>query len=147
MSQPPAAARAEGYAGDVTPEATFAGLAADEEAVLVDCRTRAEWNYVGVPDLTSLGKPVIYLEWLNYPEGAVDPEFVDKLTEHGVPRHAPVYFLCRSGVRSISAARAATDSAYEAAYNVLEGFEGPIGSGGIRDVSGWKLAGLPWKQS
>jgi len=37
------------YAGDVSPQDTYAALAADEDAVLVDVRTAAEWTYVGLP--------------------------------------------------------------------------------------------------
>jgi rhodanese-related sulfurtransferase len=135
------------YAGDVAPAGAFATLADDEEAVLVDCRTRAEWEYVGTPDLAGLGKEALLLEWLDYPDGKVDAEFADKLVGYGVQRHAPVFFLCRSGVRSIAAAKAATEAAYESAYNILEGFEGPTGPAGIRNISGWKVSGLPWKQT
>ena len=137
---------AEGYAGDVTPTDAWAVLRDDPEAVLVDCRTRPEWIYVGHPDLSELGKEPLLIEWETYPEGHADPEFVDHLAGRGVPRHVPVFFLCRSGVRSIAAARAATEAAYEAAYNVTDGFEGPVGPGRIRDVAGWKQEGLPWLQ-
>lgn len=148
MSQHPSSKdKPQAYAGDISPTETFDALSADPEAVLVDCRTRAEWNYVGLPDLTPIGKQPLLIEWQDYPEGRVDPEFVDHLAEAGVPRHAPVYFLCRSGIRSKSAAIAATAAAYEAAYNIAEGFEGPVGATGVRDVSGWKIAGLPWRQT
>ena len=40
------------YAGDVPPREAYAALAADDDAVLVDVRTSAEWNYVGLPDLS-----------------------------------------------------------------------------------------------
>ena len=131
----------------MTPVDAFATLAANEQAVLVDCRTEAEWNYVGTPDLSTLGKSLIAIEWLNYPDGRINAEFVAHFVEHGVPRDEPVFFLCRSGVRSIAAAEAATEAAYVAAYNILEGFEGPLGSDGARNQSGWKVSGLPWAQS
>jgi rhodanese-related sulfurtransferase len=57
-----------------------------------------------------------------------------------------IYFVCRSGVRSIAAAEAATAAGLGPAYNVLEGFEGPHDAAGHRTVAGWKVAGLPWKQ-
>jgi rhodanese-related sulfurtransferase len=59
----------------------------------------------------------------------------------------PVLFLCRSGVRSAAAAEAAARAGYAHAYNVTEGFEGPLDADGHRGVSGWKAAGLPWRQS
>ena len=147
MTDSPAAPPPSRYAGDVTPDAAYAALADDDEAVLVDCRTTAEWHYVGTPDLSGLGHRPILLEWQRYPDGEVDPDFVDRLIAEGVPRHAPVYFLCRSGVRSKAAAIAATDAAFDAAYNILEGFEGDMGPDGKRTVAGWKVAGLPWSQS
>ena len=134
------------YEGDVTPEEAYAALAADDDAVLVDVRTTAEWSYVGVPDLGPLGKQVICLEWQRYPDGAVNGDFVEQLQDVGLADGAPIYFLCRSGVRSAAAARAASAAGLGPAYNVLDGFEGPHDEHGHRTVSGWKVAGLPWRQ-
>ena len=64
-----------------------------------------------------------------------------------VPDDAPVVFLCRSGHRSVGAADAAAAAGWGRTYNVLEGFEGPVGSEGHRDVAGWKVEGLPWRQT
>ena len=61
-------------------------------------------------------------------------------------RQAPVYFICRSGVRSVAAAEAATAAGWPQSHNVLEGFEGPHDAQHHRAVSGWKVAGLPWVQ-
>ena len=134
------------YAGDVQPEEAYAALAADEDAVLVDVRTAAEWNYVGVPDLSVLGKRVVRLEWQTYPDGAVNGDFVEQLQDAGLPDGAALYFLCRSGVRSVAAAQAATAAGLGPAYNVVDGFEGPHDEFGHRTVAGWKVAGLPWTQ-
>lgn len=134
------------YAGNVDPSEAYAALRADADAVLVDVRTSAEWSYVGVPDLSQLGKRVIPLEWQQFPDGALNPRFVEKLRETGVEEGAPIYFLCRSGVRSAAAAAAATDAGLGPAYNVSDGFEGPLDREGHRAVAGWKVAGLPWRQ-
>ncbi|HEV7195751.1 MAG TPA: rhodanese-like domain-containing protein [Pedococcus sp.] len=134
------------YAGDVQPEEAYAALAAGEDAVLVDVRTAAEWNYVGVPDLSVLGKRVVCLEWQTYPDGAVNGDFVEQLRDVGLPDGAALYFLCRSGVRSVAAAQAATAAGLGPAYNVVDGFEGPHDQFGHRTVAGWKVAGLPWTQ-
>ena len=133
------------YAGDVTPSEAFAAVTESEDAVLVDVRTRAEWSYVGVPQLDSSRKPVL-VEWQRYPDGSINESFVDELRAAGVGDGTTAYFLCRSGVRSIAAAEAATAAGLGPAYNVLEGFEGPHDSEGHRTVAGWKVAGLPWKQ-
>ena len=135
-----------GYAGDVDPSQAYAELQAEADAVLVDVRTSAEWSYVGLPDLTRIGKRVVFVEWQHFPDGTLNGPFVEQLRGAGVLEGAPVYFLCRSGVRSAAAAKAATVAGLGPAYNVSDGFEGPLGRDGHRDVAGWKAAGLPWRQ-
>lgn len=134
------------YAGDVTPSDAYDALRSDPRAVLVDVRTRAEWAYVGVPDLGAAGKPVLTAEWVTFPDGARNPGFVDELRAAGVQEGTPVYLLCRSGVRSVAAAQELTAQGLGPAYNVLEGFEGPHDDDRHRCVAGWKVAGLPWVQ-
>ena len=134
------------YAGNVEPLEAYAALQADPAAVLVDVRTSAEWSYVGLPDLSLIGKRVIPLEWQRFPDGALNTSFVEQLRESGVGDGAPIYFLCRSGVRSAAAAEVATAAGLGPAYNVAGGFEGPLDHDGHRTVAGWKVAGLPWRQ-
>jgi len=109
-------------------------------------RTTAEWSYVGLPDLSALGKRVVCVEWQRFSDGAVNGDFVEQLQDAGLPDGAPIYFICRSGVRSVAAAEAATRAGLEPSYNVLEGFEGPHDEHGHRAVAGWKNSGLPWRQ-
>jgi rhodanese-related sulfurtransferase len=134
------------YAGDVTPEQAWAALRDEPGAVLVDVRTRAEWSYVGLPDLGPIGKEVVLVEWQSFPDGRVNDGFVEQLEAAGVGKEQSVYFLCRSGVRSISAAEAATAAGWAESRNVLDGFEGPHDAQRHRSVAGWKVAGLPWVQ-
>jgi rhodanese-related sulfurtransferase len=134
------------YAGDLSPSDTYAALAADPNAVLVDVRTAAEWAYVGVPDLSTLGKDLVTIEWVSYPHGAHNDGFVDDLREAGIAEGAPIHFLCRSGVRSKAAATAATEAGLGPAYNIIDGFEGQLDGHHHRGVGGWKASGLPWRQ-
>jgi len=134
------------YAGNVDPSEAYAALQADPDAVLVDVRTSAEWSYVGLPDLSTIGKHVIPLEWQRFPDGALNTSFVEQLCEAGIGKGSPIYFLCRSGVRSAAAAEVATTAGLGPAYNVSDGFEGPLDHDGHRTVAGWKVAGLPWRQ-
>ncbi|HEY8721669.1 rhodanese-like domain-containing protein [Pengzhenrongella sp.] len=137
------------YAGDLTPAQAWELLEGDERAVLVDVRTAAEWRYVGVPDVGSLGRAPALVEWIGYPSGAQNPRFLDQLAAAGLAAGdgRPVVFLCRSGVRSIAAAQAATAAGLGPAYNVLEGFEGGVDRAGHRGATGWRAAGLPWSQA
>lgn len=133
--------------GNVTCEQAWERLSENPRAVLVDCRTQAEWSFVGVPDISSIGKRTVFVEWLGYPDGALNPGFVDQLRAAGVAESDEVLFLCRSGHRSLGAAEAALAAGYEQAYNILDGFEGPIDADGHRGGAGWRAASLPWQQS
>lgn len=134
------------YAGDVTPQDAYAAVTGPERAVLVDVRTRAEWTYVGLPVLPAGCEELRRVEWLSYPDGTVNESFVDELRAAGITEGQPLYFLCRSGVRSQPAAAAATAAGLGPAHNVLDGFEGGHDDEGHRTLAGWKVSGLPWKQ-
>lgn len=135
------------YAGDITPEESWKLLSENPDAVLVDCRTEAEWRWVGAPDLSTLGREIVPVEW-NRSNGQHNEDFVAELIAAGVtPGDRPVVFLCRSGNRSIPAAKAATAAGITPSYNMLEGFEGQLDDQGHRGGTGWRADGLPWRQS
>jgi len=125
----------------------WTALTDDPNAQLVDCRTDAEWQYVGVPDLRVAGKQAVLVSWQFYPSGAVNASFAEQLRAAGVQPVQPVYFLCRSGARSLAAAQAARSAGFTTVFNVADGFEGPPDPNGHRGTkAGWKAAGLPWRQ-
>ena len=128
----------EGYAGDVTPQTAWQWVQSGE-AVLIDVRTDAEREWVGqVPGAV----PVAWKQW---PGMAMNPDF-DAQLKAAVPAGAKAVLLCRSGVRSVVAARRATELGI-AAYNILEGFEGNPDANGQRNrMGGWRFHGLPWRQ-
>ena len=139
---------AAGYAGDITPETAWKILSERKDAVLVDVRTRAEWNYVGLPDHASLGKKPALIEWQVFPAMQVNAEFVSGLSGGVADHDTPMFFLCRSGVRSVAAAKAMAAAGYNSCFNVTDGFEGPLNAQAVRGAAaGWKAAGLPWRQT
>ncbi len=119
-------------------------LLQEPNSVLIDVRTTAEWTFVGVPDLGSLGKEARLVEWTAFPSGEKNPEFLAAATQ-GLDTDQPILLLCRSGARSRAAGEALTAAGYTRTYNVTAGFEGPLGPGSHR-VDGWKSK-LPWQQS
>ena len=141
-------AESSSYAGDVTPEAAFAALVGDASAQLVDVRTAAEWALVGRPDLESIGKAVHSISWKFYPAFDLNPQFIAQL-QMVVPDHrTPLYFLCKTGGRSLDAAIAATAAGYTACYNIAGGMEGEMNALRQRgQITGWKAAKLPWEQA
>lgn len=129
---------ASGYAGDVTPELAWQWVR-EGVAVLVDVRTDAEREWVGfVPGAAAVA-------WKQWPGMQANAGF-DAALRASVPAGKKAVLLCRSGVRSIAAARRATELGLEA-YNILEGFEGdPDPQGQRGHTGGWRLRGLPWRQ-
>ena len=136
-----ALARGLPYAGALLPAEAAQLLQEHPDAVLVDVRSRAEWDFVGrVPG-------AVEIEWKSYPGMQPNPKFLEELKGQ-VPNEAITMFLCRSGGRSHDTAALAAREGYSAAYNVLEGFEGDRDGDGHRNAkNGWRVANLPWFQS
>jgi len=136
---------------NVSVREVWARLQSDPATVMIDCRTRAEWAYVGLPDLSGIGKQLLTVEWQTFPDNRINPDFVKVLSEAleatGVKKDAEIFFICRSGGRSRMAAQAMAEAGYARCRNVTEGFEGPLDTLRHRgSASGWKVAGLPWVQ-
>lgn len=144
------AARAQAplYAGDVSPAEAWSALNQNPMAQLVDVRTQAEWLFAGVASLDSLNKTVKTVSWKCYPNFDMNPRFIEQLEQAVPDKNAPLYFLCKTGGRSLDAAIAATAAGYTACYNVEGGFEGDINTNHQRgQVNGWKASRLPWQQA
>lgn len=139
------------YAGDIDAAKAWDQLQSDPKAQLIDVRTVAEWNFVGLPDLADLARRVHCVEWQSFPGGGQNPGFTAEaaqaLAAAGAGKSDPVLLLCRSGARSRAAAIALTAAGYEKALNVAGGFEGDVDGEGHRgNLNGWKASGLPWRQ-
>jgi|TARA_B100000315_G_C14501631_1_gene552615 rhodanese-related sulfurtransferase len=138
---------ADGYAGDLSPIETWEMLAGDKGSVLIDVRTEAEWNYVGVTDLSALSKEQINISWLTFPGNVKNEEFVTQVRAACPEPDTTILLICRSGQRSASAAKALTEAGYGSCYNVAEGFEGDKDDSAHRGAkNGWKVCGLAWTQ-
>lgn len=143
-----------GGVGEVDPQTAWDALASDTKTLLVDVRTRAEWSFVGAPDLSALRQPVAFIEWQSFPTMTMNGSFAaDVLGAVDQTEAEEVYFICRSGARSMSAAHATSAAAAAAGkqiacFNVAEGFEGDLNTEAKRgETNGWKARGLPWGQS
>lgn len=138
---------ADGYAGDITATQSWHELQTDPDVVLIDVRTKAEWTFVGVPVLESVGKRLLTIEWQGWPDGRPNPSFAEEVRKAGIGPNRKVLLLCRSGGRSAAAARLLTAQGWTKCYNILDGFEGPPdGSAHRGDIGGWKAEKLPWAQ-
>ncbi len=119
-------------------------LSEEPDAVLIDVRTSAEWSFVGVPHLVELHKAPRFVEWNRFPGGNANPDFLAQASQ-GLAPGQPILLLCRSGARSLAAAKALGKIGFANTYNIADGFEGELDENDHRH-GGWKEH-LPWRQS
>jgi len=128
------------YAGDLTPTEAHDYLQSHDDAILLDCRTQAEWTFVGVPRMAQAR----FVEWTSWPDGASNENFI-RDAAGGLGPEQPIVVICRTGGRSEAASHALTEAGFQEVYNVTDGFEGHPDADGHR-TGGWKGDGLPWRQ-
>jgi len=136
------------------PQEAYETLRSNPAAALVDVRTQAEWNFVGIPDTRDLGNAMALVQWARFPDMAANPNFAQELAEQlGGELPDTLLFICRSGARSQNAAQLISQHASNAGkdvrcINVAEGFEGDLDATSHRgQTNGWKAAALPWRQT
>ncbi|MEQ1528694.1 MAG: rhodanese-like domain-containing protein [Methylococcales bacterium] len=117
-------------------------LQENTDAVMVDVRTKIEHTFVGHPP------NAIHIPWKEAPDWQVNPQFVADVKKAVPDVHAPILLLCRSGQRSLDAAKALEEAGYHLLINIVDGFEGPLDEHKHRGtLGGWRFHGLPWQQS
>ena len=125
---------------NVPPRQVWEALRKDPKAQLVDVRTDAEWNFVGLPDLSSAGKQVVPIQWQVYPTMARNTAFADQLKEAGFTAEHHIYFICRSGQRSLPPRRPLRQRVFRTPTMSL------MGSKAVsmpRAIAGWRADGRP----
>ena len=129
-----------GYAGGISPAEAWA-MVQTGAARLVDVRSSEELVFVGrVPD-------ALHVAWATGTSLNRNPRFVKELEQRIGGKDVPALLVCRSGKRSVEAAKAATAAGFTAVFNVLEGFEGEFDDRGQRgNLDGWRHSGPPWYQ-
>ncbi len=127
---------------NLKPDEAYAALQANAAAILLDVRDPLEFSFIGHP----LG--AISLPWKLAPDWRPNPEFLARARQLVPNPETPVYLRCRSGQRSLDAAKALEAAGYRQLVNIEEGFEGPLDAQRHRGtVGGWRCHGLPWEQS
>jgi len=131
------------------------------KVLMIDVRTPAEIEYVGIADQVDLNIPYMlddYSSWdsqksrfLMKPNSAFTMNVEDAIKARGLTRADIIICICRSGDRSSVAATLLNYAGYTNVYSVYDGFEGDMGkevaNAGRRIINGWKNDGLPWGYS
>ena len=137
----------DGKIQSITSVNCFTILSKVSNSFLVDVRTKPEWEFVGVPDLSTLNKKPIFISWHEYPDMNVSNNFQKHILRRNIKKKDFIFLMCRSGQRSMSAAKYLTSCGYIYCYNVSDGFEGDKNIVNQRStINGWKYNKLPWKQ-
>jgi len=127
---------------NLVPQEAWNVLQRNAAAVLVDVRTKVEHAFVGHPP------GAVHIAWKEAPDWQVNSQFVAEVKKVAPEVNAPVLLLCRSGQRSVDAAKALENAGYQHLVNIVDGFEGPLDEHKHRgNLGGWRFCGLPWEQS
>jgi rhodanese-related sulfurtransferase len=114
---------------------------ANPSALLIDCRTEAEFFFVGHPT------GAINIEWNTGEDFDINPHFAEQVLRKAAQKDREILIICRSGKRSVDAALELEKHGFSNVANVLEGFEGDLDANHQRGkLGGWRFHGLPWKQ-
>jgi len=126
----------------ISPTQAHEILSSNSQAVLIDTRTFIEYSFVGHP----IG--AVHVPLKRPPNWEAFPDFVEQVEQHIPSKSIPVILMCRSGVRSLDAAKLLEQAGFQTLYNMDEGFEGDKDNNNHRGtLGGWRFHKLPWEQS
>jgi rhodanese-related sulfurtransferase len=112
----------------------------NNDSVILDVRTEEEWNIVGKPDGEALNAKTIFISFLVGPDRQRNENFTKDFNEKKISKKNNILIICRSGVRSMAAAKLLQQQGYTNLINISDGFEGNPTAG-----EGWKKSRLPCK--
>ncbi len=126
-------------------------------AILIDVRSAAEYQFVGHP----LGS--VLVPWLDVPEWQANPQVFIERVEVAIEQQmgaqtqikiktqiaqVPLMLICRSGIRSADAGRCLLTHGFTQVGHVSSGFEGDLDEHNQRGaLNGWRFDGLDWSQN
>ena len=143
---------------DITPSAAYNWVnSADSNVIIIDVRTREEWGFVGHPapnaaDADTPGAGLagkvhnVSLKVEDDGQMIKNKWFVEDVKQLMADNpNATIITMCRSGSRSVAAAKLLEEAGFSNVYNMVGGFEGGRDELGYRGkTEGWKNSGLPY---
>ena len=88
---------------------------------LIDTRSDIEWKTTGIPDLSSINKETNLINW----GPVLDQTFFEQYKKFlltSFKHKDSLFFICRSGSRSLMAAKFAIEFGFKNSFNLYEGF-------------------------
>jgi len=115
-------------------------LETNPNSIILDVRTEEEWNGVGKPDAESLNSKTFFISLLLGPDRQKNENFIKDFLQKKISKKDNILVICRSGVRSMAAAKLLQQEGFKNLVNISDGFEGNPATG-----EGWKKSNLPCK--
>ena len=106
------------------------------KCVLLDVRTKEEWDTIGKPDGEKIGLKTYFLSIQFGNERIFNENFIQEFKNLTINQDKNILITCRSGARSQFAAELLTKENY-ICVNISDGFEGN------QENVGWKKCNLP----
>ena len=106
------------------------------KCVLLDVRTKEEWDMIGKPDGEKIGLKTYFLSIQFGNERIFNENFIQEFKNLAINQDKNILIVCRSGTRSQFAAELLTKENYTC-VNISDGFEGN------QENVGWKKCNLP----
>jgi len=111
-------------------------LMAESNSVLLDVRTKEEWETIGKPAGEKIELKTYFLSIQFDREKIFNENFVQEFKNLAINQDRNILIICRSGARSQFAAELLKKENYTC-INISDGFEGN------QENVGWKRCGLP----
>jgi rhodanese-related sulfurtransferase len=125
---------------NISSEKVLNFLKTNPNSVVLDVRTEEEWNGVGKPDAESLNSKTFFISLLIGVDRKKNENFIKDFLQKKISKKDNILVICRSGVRSMAAAKLLQQEGYKNLVNISDGFEGNPATG-----EGWKKSNLPCK--
>ena len=106
------------------------------KCVLLDVRTKEEWDTIGKPNGEKIGLKTYFLSIQFGNEMIFNENFIQEFKNLAINQDKNILIICRSGARSQFAAELLTKENYTC-VNISDGFEGN------QENVGWKKCDLP----
>ena len=113
-------------------------LKKNPKCILLDVRTKEEWDTIGKPNGEKIGLKTYFLS-LQFDERIVNENFVEEFKNLNISQDYQILTMCGSGGRSQRAAELLTRENYTCS-NISDGFSGN------QENVGWQNSDLPCQQ-
>ena len=108
------------------------------KSILLDVRTKEEWDQIGKPDGDKIGIKTYFLS-SQFQGRIINENFIKEFENFKIDKNCEILVMCGSGNRSQRAAELLTEKGFKC-LNVSDGFSGDGG-----EKIGWKNSQLPTK--